>query len=484
MKKYSIENIVIMALLAVGVLLSLFQFLYNKGLWLDEAMLALNIINKNAFELLKPLDYNQVAPILFLLIEKLFSTILPNTEYGLRLFPLLCFWASIYFFYQIIKIQLKSIYAVIMALSLFVTNFMFVFYASEAKQYMIDVFVLLFAFYFVLRNYKNTRRKFYALGIVGILAIFLSNVSPIILSTCGIYLLYDEFFVSKRKNIIPLLLVFVAWLVVFLGYYCLFIYEHPTKEYMQYFWHVVGGFLPHDSFKKFLLFLYESKNSIVLSISPLTVVIDFLLLVGIVYLIWQKKVQLIILTCTPVFLHLFLSTFQIYPFSIRTVLYVLPCVILICSAGFDYIINTIVLDLKIKRFRFIAILLAVYSVFVVKFPIQFEEIKKSMKYIQQNKHEGENIYIYHFAIFSYKYYEQIGFTIEKANIIEGKYYDQGYHVGDIRELDDLHGKNWLLFAHGGDDEPIMINHVDSMGYSKIKEFKTAGSSAYLYDFGE
>ncbi|HXU28003.1 MAG TPA: hypothetical protein VN698_12305, partial [Bacteroidia bacterium] len=89
---------VTIAVMLLGVALSLIQFLYNRSIWLDEAMLSLNIINRSYIQLLTPLDSLQVAPIGFLFIEKFFSLSIPNSEYGLRLFPLLCFWVSIYLF--------------------------------------------------------------------------------------------------------------------------------------------------------------------------------------------------------------------------------------------------------------------------------------------------------------------------------------------------------------------------------------------------
>ncbi len=77
--KLNFEQKIINAILLSGVTLSLFQFIYNRSLWRDEAGLALHIINKNGLELLKPLDYRQVAPILFLQLEKLFSILLRST---------------------------------------------------------------------------------------------------------------------------------------------------------------------------------------------------------------------------------------------------------------------------------------------------------------------------------------------------------------------------------------------------------------------
>ena len=58
-------------IIGFGILIRLIQYLYNRSLWADEAVLALNIVNRSYLELLQPLDYDQAAPIGFLLVEKL-----------------------------------------------------------------------------------------------------------------------------------------------------------------------------------------------------------------------------------------------------------------------------------------------------------------------------------------------------------------------------------------------------------------------------
>jgi len=64
--KFHLEQIIIKTIILLGIILSLVQFFYNRSLWRDEVGIALNIINRNHFELLMPLKYLQVAPILFL----------------------------------------------------------------------------------------------------------------------------------------------------------------------------------------------------------------------------------------------------------------------------------------------------------------------------------------------------------------------------------------------------------------------------------
>ncbi|MDR1121160.1 MAG: hypothetical protein LBM08_09610, partial [Dysgonamonadaceae bacterium] len=170
-EKRFVENVIVALVLVAGAVLHLSQFLYNRSLWIDEASVALNLIHKNSLELLHPLNYNQVAPILFLQIEKLFSTLLPNMEYGFRIFPFICFFAALYFFYKIVRKYLPDYSEIVMALSLFVFNIPFIWYSSETKQYMVDVFVFLSMFYFTQKDYQKISNKYYTLGIAGVLSV-------------------------------------------------------------------------------------------------------------------------------------------------------------------------------------------------------------------------------------------------------------------------------------------------------------------------
>jgi hypothetical protein len=394
--------------------------------------------------------------------------------------------------------RLHNGYAIIIALSLFVFNPTLVFYSSDVKQYMTDVLVLLAVFYFVLKGYKKETNKYYILGAVGVVAITISNVAPIILFVGGLCLLYDQLFVSKNKKILPLFVLFAIWVSTFLLYYVLFIYNHPTKEFMVKFWSAQDESAFFNINKNSVLFLTEKTKKIFNILScqlpfPLSSAAPFpniinkyilmlFFLTGFVVFIRERKIKLIILTCAPIIVHLFLSVFRLYPFESKFILYTLPCFIILCSEGLGTIIKIIFSSLKIKKFIPFAIIIPLFF-FLSGYPVKLEreEVKKSIRYIQENIHEGEDIYIYYFTTFSYKYYDNIGFTNLKTHIIEGKYNRLGlYSDGDISELKMLHGKTWLLFTFKGSN---MIEYIDSLGYKRIKEYKVKGSSVYLYDFG-
>ncbi|MFN8463550.1 MAG: hypothetical protein U0X93_17495 [Anaerolineales bacterium] len=106
--KLSEKNIAI-TLLFVGAILRLRGYFSGRSLWADEAMLALNIVNRNFIELFKPLEYDQGAPLGFLLVEKFFNHAVRSAmNMVLRLFPLLAGLASLWLFYLLIRKHCKA----------------------------------------------------------------------------------------------------------------------------------------------------------------------------------------------------------------------------------------------------------------------------------------------------------------------------------------------------------------------------------------
>jgi uncharacterized membrane protein len=116
--------------------------LTGRSLWLDEAMLALNIVNRSFFELFKPLDYDQGAPIGFLMAEKVFNVLFGRNENALRLFPLILGLLSLWLFYLVLKHFVHGTNLVI-ALALFAFNPHINYSSSDVKQYTLVLFVII-----------------------------------------------------------------------------------------------------------------------------------------------------------------------------------------------------------------------------------------------------------------------------------------------------------------------------------------------------
>ncbi len=138
----------IMLFLAVGVAVRLIRYLLRFPLWGDEAMLAMNFLDRDYAGLMQPLDFHQVAPLLFLWIELTAVKLLGFHEWSLRLFPLLCSLASLFLFHRLARLLLRGT-ALVLAVGIFAVTYSGLRYAAEMKPYggdlMISTLLLLLA---------------------------------------------------------------------------------------------------------------------------------------------------------------------------------------------------------------------------------------------------------------------------------------------------------------------------------------------------
>ena len=144
-------------ILIIGIILRIHQYLMNRSLWLDEAFLALDIKNLGFRELLNPECYGQVAPIGFLLLEKLSATIFGVSELSLRLLPFLSSIIFIIIIYRFLKAISKSYY--LLAFSLMCFSPTLIYYSSELKQYHFDLLSYVACFYIFFKVLSNENRN-------------------------------------------------------------------------------------------------------------------------------------------------------------------------------------------------------------------------------------------------------------------------------------------------------------------------------------
>src|SRR5215216_898722 len=183
------ERVITALLILLGALLRLRRYLTGRSLWADEAMLALNIVNRNFAGMFQSLDYDQGSPIGFLLVEKLFNSILGKNEFALRLFPLLVGLGSLGLFYLLLK-QITRGVGLLTALALFAFNPRLIYYSSEVKQYILDVVVTISLLLLAAPTFSASSRKkdFIWLGFGGLIALWFSHPATFVLAGIGIAL--------------------------------------------------------------------------------------------------------------------------------------------------------------------------------------------------------------------------------------------------------------------------------------------------------
>lgn len=126
----------------LGVALRVVRYATNQPLWGDEAYLAASLIDRDLLGLLRPLEYHQVAPLLFLWVELAIVRVLGFAEWTLRLFPVLCGVAAVLLFAHLARRTLDRVPA-LLAVAIFAVAFYPVRHATEVKPYATDLLAAL-----------------------------------------------------------------------------------------------------------------------------------------------------------------------------------------------------------------------------------------------------------------------------------------------------------------------------------------------------
>ena len=125
-------------LVGLGVLVRLVRYVVDYPIWHDEAFLAVNFLDRGYLDLLRPLDYSQVSPILFLGIELTAVRLLGFSEWSLRLFPAFCGLVGVFLFRYVAARILRGM-ALVLAVGIFATAFYPIRHSAEVKPYASDL---------------------------------------------------------------------------------------------------------------------------------------------------------------------------------------------------------------------------------------------------------------------------------------------------------------------------------------------------------
>ena len=464
-------------ILIVGVLISIIQFFFNRSLWLDEAFIANNLIHRSFLELLQPLDDNQVAPILYLFLQKLMITLFNYNELSFKILPLIFYLFSAILFYKIINHYFSNDLVKIVAFSIFATNYVLIYYSSEIKQYIFDVFVTLWLYYLTIKLLEHKNHKYIA--IAGIVSIFLSNVSAIVLFTCWLLLAYNYLF--KRANFFKkLIFLGFIWTIFFGIYYFAFIHNHPTKAYMLDYWLKAGAFMPYSPFDSLVyIFLGQKIDMIFGGLLSNVYWIGFIFsIIALIFIVIKRKISSLILFICPIIIHLILSAFKLYPFSSQVTTYLTPIVIILIAFGFDIFLKYFP---KMNHLVFaLTIPILFFTLFIIKnFPIEKEEIKKTYNYIEQNISKKDKIYVYYASVPAFNFYTDIN----KFNLTNEIIFGKNCRHNINQYTDDLINVNnsiWMLFTHYRENEKmIILDYMIKNGYS-VKDKKLYFGAEILY----
>ena len=187
-------------LLLAGIGFRLIQFFTARSLWLDESMLGLNIASRSLGELLRPLDYNQVAPPLFLWLGRLSIRLAGTNEMALRAWPMLA-GLVVPPLLSLVAYRWLGAAGSLITVALASLSPTLVIYANEAKPYGSDalVTVAVLAATLWLRDRPSSASRGATLVVTGAAGLLLSIPAAFVLPAAFAALLVDPAVRRERR---------------------------------------------------------------------------------------------------------------------------------------------------------------------------------------------------------------------------------------------------------------------------------------------
>ena len=390
------------AVILLGVALRVWAYAADPSFWLDEILLARNILRLPLGHLLtEPLYLDQVAPRGFLLVEKLVASTLGESELALRLFPFLCGIAGLLLFRRLAERTLDG-WAVPFAVGLMAIGIPFIRYATELKQYHLDATasILLLVVALDLREREVSTRRLALAGLIGLLVPWFSQASVLVLAGIGVAFAVTWLAERDRPTTRVLLIVMPVWavsaaLAVAAGRASM---TSSTREFMQDFWGTGFFPLPFDILTS-LRWLMDN------ALSPFAdgyllryawpALYLALALIGMIRL-WRTRRDVALLLLGPLIVALGAAVAQQYPFRGRLMFFLLPGVLIAVAGGAEGVRRAAARIHPAAGGALLAALLVppILAIAQTPPPYEMEPNRALLGYLQRHRRPGDQVHVF------------------------------------------------------------------------------------------
>jgi hypothetical protein len=501
---FTSSKLLVGALVGVGATLRLWQYLANASLGVDEAALARNITARPLSALFTPLDFGQVAPPGFLLVEKAAVSLLGDQEYALRLFPLVCGLASLMLFDNVTK-RIVGGPARTLAVMLFSLGLPFVYYTSQAKQYAGDIAAALVILRLAMEFVNGRVGWWHALqaGLAGAILPWFSYASIFALAGTGMVLTART--IRHRARAGQALGCVLLWAASASAALVVAVHNMNPDDsaFLHRYW--TSGFMPlRPGHGDALRWMWNTLRGVFASFSNAPPTLDAgmhfrrpwifasFALVGTV-LLWIQRRECAALLLAPLVILWAASAAELYPFSGRAALSVVPSLLILASAGAErvaLVARRAVGPSALGVFAFLA-LFPLDAIATHLPPDWQEDLRPIIQYVGQHRQPGDAVYVYYGAGQVFLYYagregfREDDYEVGRCAMDEPRSY--------LERVDRLRGRPrvWMIFSHslqGGREIRLMISYLDAIGRRldavparRLEAPLSAGAYAFLYD---
>ena len=481
----------------LGILVRLSLYFGNRSLWSDELGLALNLRDRAYVELLSALDYDQAAPPLFLWIERFCMQVLGDSEYSLRLYPLLAGIGALLLFYRLAVLMLPGLTATL-AIWLFATLKYTVSFSNELKPYSVDLFVslLLFSLLWGSRQQSFGRLRTVLLSVLGAVGIWTSYPAVFTLVAAESTVLFANPVTSYRRLFQSRLPVYGVWIASFLGLFWVSVASALENADLVNSWSsrypssIVDVVWLLDALGRFFYRPLGFEG-----IAEVLAIVAFL--VGGAVL-WRTHRPTLLALLSPAIVTLAAAYLHQYPFRERLILFLVPYMVLILSSGMAW-----TLDVQLRP-RYcqvlgwgLALMLLVpptaQTVSLIFRPNRDigDRLRPLIEHIDENFRPQDTIYVFSAADTAFNYYTSNRPHLRQNWLVSTILLPEKPTHTDRRQqlltdLERLRGNDrvWLLgsdFDRDKGELALILKDVDLLG-TRIELMAISNSAVALYDF--
>lgn len=493
-------TVAICVLLLLGASLRIASYVAPGSLRWDELTTALNVTERGWGQLLEPLGHKQVAPIGFVVAEKVGVALLGPNERGLRFFPLLASLVSLLLFWRLASRYLTGV-TLTAALALFSFSSAPVWYARKAKQYSGDicsVLVLLVLASRFLEGRYDGRRSWIAGAIGGVVILF---SQPAALVAAGLFLVLLHSRWRERDPLTPLVPLGSGWALGAIAQVLTSVRLAPpeTQDFMSTAW--TFAFLPAPWSSPDAIFwlpqqLFDFVGFFIGLMDPdspwevaFVGIYAALAVAGFLQLARSDKTGSALLV-TPLAVAIFASAVRLLPLNGRLMIYAGPTILVACLAGVYRISIS-----SGNRLRYglpmagLGLAIAPAALLPLMIPIlnDQEDARPVLQEIRAQWRPRDSIYVYSGANLAMEFYgERLGLD---------PWIPGGDHGPDSRaylhEVDTLRGDSraWFFHTHSiGCHVNVIRSYMETIGTELVRIEDPHGvtgmheTEAYLFSF--
>ncbi|HUT03917.1 MAG TPA: hypothetical protein VM163_08520 [bacterium] len=322
----------VFAIVVVGIALRLAIYLHGKSLWIDEAMLGVNVAERSYGQLLERLDCMQVAPPLFLFISRFMYASWGHLEYSLRLFPLVCGSIALVLMARLL-LKLSSRFSAVCAVAIAAFGLSQVQWATSFKQYASDELCAVLILIAAVGWECFSARTRYALAALLPALVWVSYTSVFVLS--GLAAVALSFALKERRG--PkrgaLIVLLCSMAIASSSIYAATVHRSVRYGAMMKFW--ADGF-PHPPYTTWLFEKLVDIFGSAVDLEPVAPLILGICIWGAWSLAKSKRWPVVMLAAVTFFSAVAAASLRIYPLvGGRLTIYWAPIALLFLASGLD-----------------------------------------------------------------------------------------------------------------------------------------------------